>query len=167
MNRGSVHSSGRTLDWGNRRFNEAPIHESGKSERIVVDCSIMPTSFNEAPIHESGKWAGTASARGPPRARFNEAPIHESGKCTGELKIEPIEHASMRPRFMNRGSHRPRRLCADSRTRFNEAPIHESGKSRRGRSGSARSDCFNEAPIHESGKCCLCRVVLRSNRLLQ
>ena len=37
--------------------------------------------------------------------------------------------ASMRPRFMNRGS----KWSSDSRnantTRFNEAPIHESGKS--------------------------------------
>ena len=35
--------------------------------------------FNEAPIHESGKW----SSRDYPAdrsARFNEAPIHESGK---------------------------------------------------------------------------------------
>ena len=49
---------------------------------------------------------------------------------------EPLElvishrRASMRPRFMNRGSlHRPRRTRG-TRRRFNEAPIHESGKSR-------------------------------------
>ena len=36
------------------RFNEAPIHESGKL--AVVDLAIPPAiSFNEAPIHESGK----------------------------------------------------------------------------------------------------------------
>ena len=35
--------------------------------------------FNEAPIHESGK---SRARRGDPRSasRFNEAPIHESGK---------------------------------------------------------------------------------------
>ena len=84
--------------------------------------------------------------------------------------------ASMRPRFMNRGSCcRP--SCADtSGTGFNEAPIHESGKlvdcrasvavgraSMRPRFMNRGSDddlaclapCFlgfNEAPIHESGK---------------
>ena len=36
--------------------------------------------FNEAPIHESGKWAaGTPAALNC--LGFNEAPIHESGKC--------------------------------------------------------------------------------------
>ena len=35
--------------------------------------------FNEAPIHESGKCIhGRGQARNGPR--FNEAPIHESGK---------------------------------------------------------------------------------------
>ena len=38
------------------RFNEAPIHESGKSH----SASKGPTlhwCFNEAPIHESGKFS--------------------------------------------------------------------------------------------------------------
>ena len=67
-------------------FNEAPIHESGKSCAWRGPC---PGSrrFNEAPIHESGKcrphrprWAGGS--------RFNEAPIHESGK----LALTGIAH---------------------------------------------------------------------------
>ena len=77
MNRGSA-SGGRFLPGGGGGFNEAPIHESGKSvgRGRLEDES---TSFNEAPIHESGK------SRSPPRASgcgsgFNEAPIHESGK---------------------------------------------------------------------------------------
>ena len=38
-------------------------------------------------------------------ARFNEAPIHESGKCGIEWTADDEElYASMRPRFMNRGS---------------------------------------------------------------
>ena len=37
------------------RFNEAPIHESGKSSRATSGASKSP-GFNEAPIHESGKW---------------------------------------------------------------------------------------------------------------
>ena len=36
--------------------------------------------------------------------------------------------ASMRPRFMNRGSNVDRATAAKSPQRFNEAPIHESGK---------------------------------------
>ena len=36
--------------------------------------------FNEAPIHESGK-SSTCGARGRSGPGFNEAPIHESGKC--------------------------------------------------------------------------------------
>ena len=61
--------------------------------------------------------------------------------------------ASMRPRFMNRGSCKT--MCRErpSPTCFNEAPIHESGKL-----GCLTTHCqvsyesFNEAPIHESGK---------------
>ena len=40
-------------------FNEAPIHESGKSSQDRVR-SWPLTSFNEAPIHESGKSDRTA-----------------------------------------------------------------------------------------------------------
>ena len=36
---------------------------------------------------------------------FNEAPIHESGKCDPLHGNITIGIASMRPRFMNRGSH--------------------------------------------------------------
>ena len=41
----------------------------------------------------------------PGSARFNEAPIHESGKSDGPERPggEAVD-ASMRPRFMNRGS---------------------------------------------------------------
>ena len=37
--------------------------------------------FNEAPIHESGK-SFSGNLRVLNRLRFNEAPIHESGKCS-------------------------------------------------------------------------------------
>ena len=47
---------------------------------------------------------------------FNEAPIHESGKCVAELRLkEPFVEASMRPRFMNRGSTVKRTYSFDSR----------------------------------------------------
>ena len=45
--------------------------------------------------------------RNQPRPGFNEAPIHESGKLgDGELGRDR-RRASMRPRFMNRGSIQP------------------------------------------------------------
>ena len=83
--------------------------------------------FNEAPIHESGK-----SRRPPPdrsRSRsFNEAPIHESGKCQRARCPGHRRRASMRPRFMNRGSLDCEDPIERAVARFNEAPIHESGK---------------------------------------
>ena len=59
--------------------------------------------FNEAPIHESGKSRST-STRSRKGGRFNEAPIHESGKCDHAVRHGRRGGASMRPRFMNRGS---------------------------------------------------------------
>ena len=55
--------------------------------------------------------------------RFNEAPIHESGKCVGRYMGRYGQGASMRPRFMNRGSHIEDRLSgrigrASMRPRF-------------------------------------------------
>ena len=89
---------------------------------------------------------------------------------------EDERKASMRPRFMNRGSgaRRTKPRCATSG--FNEAPIHESGKQQpcgrhalddrasmrprfMNRGSPPPEVCsracktrFNEAPIHESGK---------------
>ena len=64
--------------------------------------------------------------------------------------------ASMRPRFMNRGSAPDDQASTHGSypVRFNEAPIHESGKlaGRLNREYRRRSARFNEAPIHESGK---------------
>ena len=62
-------------------------------------------------------------------AGFNEAPIHESGKFCQCLTPVRMRTASMRPRFMNRGSASASiGIRADGIRRFNEAPIHESGK---------------------------------------
>ena len=53
MNRGSEDlAKERAL--AKRRFNEAPIHESGKLLLAATESSRM-SGFNEAPIHESGK----------------------------------------------------------------------------------------------------------------
>ena len=49
------------------------------SVRVKDDDHLLASGFNEAPIHESGKSPRPDSARAR-NARFNEAPIHESGK---------------------------------------------------------------------------------------
>ena len=54
MNRGSSALTSRPDSRGTR-FNEAPIHESGKSGSRMK-WRPGPRSFNEAPIHESGKY---------------------------------------------------------------------------------------------------------------
>ena len=66
------------------------------------DLRAMPR-FNEAPIHESGKSLGRGTQDNC-ALRFNEAPIHESGKSYRQLQNQLSILASMRPRFMNRGS---------------------------------------------------------------
>ena len=38
------------------RFNEAPIHESGKYHDARTMVAGQANGFNEAPIHESGKF---------------------------------------------------------------------------------------------------------------
>ena len=53
MNRGSSHVWSRLASLRSR-FNEAPIHESGKCSRKGRADKLQPR-FNEAPIHESGK----------------------------------------------------------------------------------------------------------------
>ena len=53
MNRGSPGSIASACA-GPRGFNEAPIHESGKSEDADLEAGVQ-SRFNEAPIHESGK----------------------------------------------------------------------------------------------------------------
>ena len=103
MNRGSPRNRRSTTGLAGS-FNEAPIHESGKFVSGVVDLRRRSPCFNEAPIHESGKYLDRIE--GLPLAwSFNEAPIHESGKWSliDSAHIQQFM-ASMRPRFMNRGS---------------------------------------------------------------
>ena len=75
------------------------------------------------------------------------------GSYEGRTVVDPELLASMRPRFMNRGSQGFRIGSSRSRTGFNEAPIHESGKCDKRRERVRGLPGFNEAPIHESGKC--------------
>ena len=74
----------------------------------------------------------------------------------GSLQLTPVGlralAASMRPRFMNRGSDAGRSRIARNQGGFNEAPIHESGKFRSPPTRRIPANRFNEAPIHESGK---------------
>ena len=102
MNRGSPVMSGR---WCRVRssFNEAPIHESGKSRSswsvaATTGASMRPRFMNRGSGVTSSGMSGI-------RTCFNEAPIHESGK----FRTNPV--------------------CSFSNFCFNEAPIHESGKS--------------------------------------
>ena len=55
MNRGSYATPAPSGRRWLQRFNEAPIHESGKSSRPGIGWSGT-SRFNEAPIHESGKF---------------------------------------------------------------------------------------------------------------
>ena len=127
MNRGSATLASdvsiRTIS-----FNEAPIHESGKWRYSTMRLDCFISRFNEAPIHESGKSEATAMAAHRGVVRFNEAPIHESGKSCQRESTGALGIASMRPRFMNRGSGRRQDERMGRGSGFNEAPIHESGK---------------------------------------
>ena len=98
------------------------------SPLMTIASAMTVRRFNEAPIHESGKWTGTTILHSV-GTRFNEAPIHESGKC-GHATVLAVDRAqaSMRPRFMNRGSVGCDNLEPEGLFSFNEAPIHESGK---------------------------------------
>ena len=53
MNRGSTSTYREGLGESSA-FNEAPIHESGKSD-VHANGVDQRSAFNEAPIHESGK----------------------------------------------------------------------------------------------------------------
>ena len=52
------------------------------------------------------------------------------GSCDTLVDHLTADTASMRPRFMNRGSAAECCFVAAASCSFNEAPIHESGKSR-------------------------------------
>ena len=60
MNRGSS-AAGEQSPAAINSFNEAPIHESGKSPTGPW-AAARARGFNEAPIHESGKWTTSTSA---------------------------------------------------------------------------------------------------------
>ena len=81
--------------------------------------------------------------------------------------LHRLGRASMRPRFMNRGSDHLISAALERDPRFNEAPIHESGKCCPTDPNPRHPVRFNEAPIHESGKLCNVKVGHRRVPLLQ
>ena len=74
----------------------------GSNQRLCAASEPVP-GFNEAPIHESGKYLNPLNSSYISLC-FNEAPIHESGKWHPDAREAALRGASMRPRFMNRGS---------------------------------------------------------------
>ena len=106
-------------------FNEAPIHESGKSAHVRnsqcgLVASMRPRFMNRGSIDELVQTARNKKASMRPR-------FMNRGSAPNGIKVHFDLNASMRPRFMNRGSTIERTQCRTS-FRFNEAPIHESGK---------------------------------------
>ena len=65
--------------------------------------------FNEAPIHESGKYDEVGHLPDVLHDRASMRPrFMNRGSVIVDLARAVREQASMRPRFMNRGSHRER-----------------------------------------------------------
>ena len=77
MNRGSARSRA-ARGPGEGRFNEAPIHESGKCPETVPMARLHAASMRPRFMNRGSGGSGRRVRRG--RHRFNEAPIHESGK---------------------------------------------------------------------------------------
>ena len=77
MNRGSSTRAMRS-EIVRCRFNEAPIHESGKC-LPSADPQASPTASMRPRFMNRGSGLGTAQ-HGVAHHGFNEAPIHESGK---------------------------------------------------------------------------------------
>ena len=77
MNRGSQGAS-RRRQRRPSRFNEAPIHESGKYPKVKLTLGRLAASMRPRFMNRGSRRDGQSEAL---RARrFNEAPIHESGK---------------------------------------------------------------------------------------
>ena len=101
MNRGSWRSRGLRAAIA-PSFNEAPIHESGKSRTDRLRPRTTPPSMRPRFMNRGSDFV--VIDRWFPSSTFNEAPIHESGKFSATHERKPYVVPSMRPRFMNRGS---------------------------------------------------------------
>ena len=78
MNRGSLYFGAESTQ-AHVRFNEAPIHESGKSRCLFIDDRIRRLASMRPRFMNRGSVIVLPRAATAGRC-FNEAPIHESGK---------------------------------------------------------------------------------------
>ena len=98
------------------------------SEHCIARAEPDDLGFNEAPIHESGKCEGWRLYHAATRAASMRPRFMNRGSLISVLEQVHLRGASMRPRFMNRGSGAPKGNSNAGDAGFNEAPIHESGK---------------------------------------
>ena len=110
------------------------------------------SGFNEAPIHESGKYDKALWRRfivvASMRPRFMNR-----GSATRRVIYQRRINASMRPRFMNRGSHFDHAFIGQINLASMRPRFMNRGSPWRQAWERQASGRFNEAPIHESGKC--------------
>ena len=64
----------------------------------------IASRFNEAPIHESGKYDGRGPDRGWRQSASMRPRFMNRGSSAYHIGSALVSPASMRPRFMNRGS---------------------------------------------------------------
>ena len=74
---------------------------SVRTEREPSTCFY---GFNEAPIHESGKWPDAARSTADGDASMRPRFMNRGSFPTSSRRGARMARASMRPRFMNRGS---------------------------------------------------------------
>ena len=126
MNRGSAVMIGRNRI-SDTRFNEAPIHESGKFLSITIPMSGSVASMRPRFMNR-GSHGATSREGGGIMASMRPRFMNRGSRRVSRSSDRIVSPASMRPRFMNRGS-----VVRDDDGKiigvsFNEAPIHESGK---------------------------------------
>ena len=135
MNRGSVQEVKRSIQMVIASMRPRFMNRGSPSVRFHD--ALASGRFNEAPIHESGKSMYPTSEL--PRLAASMRPRFMNRGSTPFFRVVGrARFASMRPRFMNRGSVALRHMVRHMPKCFNEAPIHESGKSRRPRQSSRR-----------------------------
>ena len=132
MNRGSRFGSRRRRRI--RPTSMRPRFMNRGSRHSQVHNRILVPYFNEAPIHESGKSLPTVGVARMATATSMRPRFMNRGSVPRRGRVTRLRPTSMRPRFMNRGSTISPICAAPVHPHFNEAPIHESGKSPRPRS---------------------------------
>ena len=104
MNRGSKRQRAIVESW-QAGFNEAPIHESGKSRRPVpCECQVL-ASMRPRFMNRGSERKGLVEVNermASMRPRF----MNRGSERAQRARKQHTAYASMRPRFMNRGSGR-------------------------------------------------------------